>query len=561
MEAKELISLLDSAGTYIKRKIDYHRILFSEYELPPIQEEYFVRQCEKDPEFAEAVKRNVTDIFLDYIDGRIAKCSGDPKRNSNINFIFIGEQDSGKSTYLVAIYLYYRKKHKEYWDRDVDFVWTFNTAETLEAYTSVPDFTMIIQDEEDEMSGDGSRTTVKNEGNLIKRGRFTGISLLKACPELTVIPGCDYALLPFGFLKSGKKYLEKTGDPSKCEGRLLLYSKSRFKSSGYVPLGYIKVAMGNAIKFMDSQKYFELKRKSFNKIKESGGASGVDRKKRRAEREKWAEELLEVAVKNGWDGKAKKDLGLWLDYTENIPLPLPKGEYEKLIALVQTKFEKQHKTDDSNTESNIKRNINFNEEFNVDLHKVLDILEQKSIKNWTTQKRDLAIYRVMMDHPQYTNEQLVDLEELKAKFPNNYPTDQSTFTRIRSKVGGYISEEKGAEFELWLKAQYEKDPNVKKVIRDGGQSKPDLTVIYKDNRVCYVSCKCFLFKGRSKSIPLKKFAPELLAAQKDLKKGKVAECVAEIFNLHTKKQHYHKFSPEEILKFTRKSKERITIKP
>jgi len=561
MSSLDIYKQIENAAKYANSKIeiDWQRVLFEDWKMSPILEEYFIKLCEKNSSFAKAVQNNVTYRLKNYIKERVAKCSGDPEKNSNVNMIILGEQDSGKSTYATRIYLYYAEMHKEYWDREVNLKFTFKIPETLDAYSEVDNFTMIDQDEDDDLVGDGSRTIPKQLGNLIKRARFTGISLNICCPTLTNIPGCDYAIQPFGFGKEGLKLYQDTGDFSKTTGRAILYCKSRFRADKYEPLGYVEMRMSSAIQFMKDNNYYEMKKKSFNLLREDKGASGINKKKNAEDLNKYAEILMEKALEKGWDGISKKELDTWMDDT-NIPNITGKNK-EKLFNRTYRLNKKRKEAEAKVEKVENGKEFDTSNDFQVNVLEILSTLEKMEFKNWKFKERDITIYREMYTKPQLTNEQLIDHEELKAQFTDIYPTDQSVFTKIRSKLSGHISNLIGNEYELYRKAKYEKNPEIKKVVHDGRKGKADLTLYYKNNKIAKVSVKCFGFKGRSKSVKITKFAPEIEDTQKLLKKKKVVECFADIYNFYTKKLYKYPFSLEDINKFTRSSKKRILVKP
>jgi len=556
----EIYNKIEKATQYAKSKIiiDWQTVLFKDWKMSPILEEYFIKLCEKNPSFAKAVRNNVTYRLKDYIRECVEKCSGDPEKNTNVNLILLGEQNSGKSTYSIAIFLYYQKMHKEIWDRDVKNKFTFKTPETLEAYSEVEHFTMIDQDEDDDLVGDGSRTIPKQLGNLVKSARFTGISLSICCPTLTNIPGCDYALQPFGFGKEGDKLYRETGDFSKATGRAILYCKSRFNKEKYDVLGIVKMKMGSAIQYMKDNNYYELKKKNFYHLREDQGASGMDMKKNSENLKKYAEILKEKALEKGWDGISKKELDTWIDETD-IPNLTAKNK-EKLFNRTYRLNKKCKEAERENEKPSVKKEFDTSNDFQVNILEILSTLEKMDFKKWKFKERDIAIYKEMYTKPQLTNEQLIDHEELKTQFIDIYPSDQSVFTKIRAKLSGHISNVIGNEYELYRKAKYELNPEIKKVVHDGRKGKADLTLYYKNNKIALVSVKCFGFKGRSKSVKITKFAPEIEDTQKLLKKKKVVECFADIYNFYTKKLYKYSFSLEDIDKFTRSSKKTITIR-
>jgi hypothetical protein len=544
---EDLMDYLDGSKELLNRNVDWEKILFEEWEMTPIQEEYFINLCRRNPAFADAVTNDVSKRLTDYIEQRVKKCNGDPAKNSNVNFIFAGEQDSGKSTFMVALYLFYLKKHMEYWNRNVDFIWTFSIPETLDKYASSPHFTCIMQDEEDETEGEGKRISLNRLGNMIKRGRCSGISHFKASPALTEIKGCDYCILPFGFYKEGKqKYLEEN-DITDCWSRAILYAKSRLKAGGWDPLGCVFFFVGDAIKFMQSNEYISKKLNSFENLRERGGGTSSISQDQINNREIYAKELLKIAKKRGWNGTSKKALLTYIDYIENCSAPT--AEQEKIAQVAWDMKEKKEakrqkraaknshmsdkESDTSDTLSDTSKSVG---EFTWDEKKILDeILTDWNTKPKKDPKEDMA-------------KKIAIYSDIKAgikngaDFEKKYNVCGTRISQIRGDVVGAISEKLGHIYEKWLREKWLCEKRYREIYLDAASGKPDLICKTFSGKTHYVSIKCLDFSRNSFSLSYRECRPEIDAAQNDPE----SKVLIHVYNRHNK-QAYEKFVEDPII--------------
>lgn len=508
----EIEDLFRGSISYLSKRRHLKDDLFSDFRMSAIQEEYYTQLAEEDPRFEKAFMHDVTDVFKQYLDERIRVCREvGSQDNANVNLVIFGEQGSGKSTYAIAIYLAYRERHKQMHNREPKLYITFSDPQTLDKFSVAPPYAMIIQDETDKLKGVGSRGVMDQLGNLIKRARFSGISLIKLSPELEEIPGCDYSLLTAGYYKEGfEKYL-KTGDPSDCYSRAILLTRSRMKQNKWKPLGYVILSVGNAIKFMKEANYIEMKKKSWEEIRENLGGQSASTSLKKEKLQEYADKLYETAIAAGWSG-AKKDLAAYLSLAD---LPVSTAESKTIVLLAYNRYKKEHeKQDDSNIEE-----INLESEFSLDMDSVLDEIKRRTKSS--TIERDIDIYRSSRD-PTITGDMIA----------KKYGISASRISQIIKRMRGKISQILGERFEKIYEKQLEKEFD--RVIHRGGIGEPDFEC-YDDLGVVFVSVKCYDISRSSYTISYEESRAEITAAQKVVKNGGTARVRLDVFDVNTGK--------------------------
>jgi ABC-type oligopeptide transport system ATPase subunit len=532
----DLLDALSDSSMFLGKNVNWREILFNDWEISPLQELYFVQQCEKDPAFADAVTNDVTEDLVAYIDFRIRK-------HANVNLIYVGEPGSGKSTFACMIYLYLRDRYLEMRNIDLgDWILTFDSPSTLDAYSKLDTCRQIFQDEDDDLQGANSRTILDKLGNLIKRVRAWEINLSICCPELTTIPGCQYALVPFGFNKTGAKHFEETGDPSECGARALLYVKDKLRRDKYSLQGCVFMQVGRAITYMQKTGYHEAKKKSFENLKENHGGAGAYTDAQTKDMGKYAKKLIRIAIKHGWDGSSKKALDTYIIYTKTHPST---DELKKIIQIAMDEF-KLHKdrylkkkTAASNaTDPNLDLPTG---EF--DAEKLIpEILTEIKTENTVSDnvERDVEIYANLRLGTKNSTDYIKSLR-----------LSGTRITQIRSTITGEVCRKLGLIYEKYVYKQYLDAKQYDLVEHAGGESEWDirLTKNNKDGKILsriYISVKCMEIPRGSQSIYYKKFKPEIEAAQADYKNEIKTLVKAHVYNLWDKKI-YEKTLENEII--------------
>lgn len=525
VEYDELVDAMNNTQAFLKKKNDWEEILFREWEMSPLQQLFYVNLAENDDAFADAVTNDVSKEFTEYIKYRIVT-------HANVNVILVGEQGSGKSTFGATIFLYTKKQTQILRQIDLGH-WhlTFTTAETLDAYNKLERSAMIFQDEDDELQGQGSRSIISKLGNIIKRVRAWEIGLLICCPVLTTIPGCDYAILPFGFHRAGAEHFRNTGDPSKCYARALLYVKSKFQRDQYKLQGCVFFFTGDAIKYMVESGYHEAKKASFEKVKKNYGGSGAYTAVAIKNLKEQAKQLAKVAIKLKWDGKTKKDLETYLLETEIRPTV---DELKHIKKYAIQYFEKYQARKEKRKGNNKKPAADANappvKEFLYDLEPILEAyLKEAQSKD---PAREVEIYRASLD-PLKKGEYFV-----KA-----FKISPARVTQLKEKVAGFINRKKGHLYEAFdlprLQSLYDT------VIHDGGIGKPDFLCQKGDDYVLY-SHKCLAVSRGSLSISYGECKPEIEEAQKLAKLGKKVSVILRVYNEEEKAAIEHQI-PQSII--------------
>lgn len=534
-------------------KYDDHGLNLDRWEIPAFMAEFLKTEIEHNAAFRDALEKELTETFYNAIAEEVRDCKGPGLENANFNCILAGKQKNGKSTILTAIYIIWRDLQLKLNHIYSEIKWTFQTTETLEQFAKVADFTMLCQDEDDDLEGPDSTTIKKRMGNLIERGRASGISLCIASPTMAYIPGCDYALLPMGKDRLGIQ-LAKTGDFSHCFSRVMIYHKNPLSSTQtYVPLGTAIIPVGEAIQFMKEQNYFGKKMESFRLLQEQMGAAGVSREIMLRKNKPYILELIAAAQERFPMGVTKEGLKGLIWETK-----IPRMKDEDFIIKMAYFWMKEGKPDEPKPErKEIERSIV--KTFQFDLDTAIDCVMINPPENVprTTLYRNLQIFRTMKENPNITNQDWLD-HPMKEKF-SDWPTDQASFTKIARSASGYIGAAMGEYYEKYVESDEAQNSDVKKVIRDGRKNQPDIIAIQKDGCVRYISCKCFGWKGRTMTIPYDKFAPELEFAKKDLAGGNAAFCEARIFNILTNEEFRHQFNFSEVKAFRRGGKKSLTI--
>lgn len=525
---------------------------FQKWDIPAFMRLYLKQKAESSEKFKQALKTDATATFFEAVREEVRDCRGVGKENANFNCVLIGKQKGGKSTVATAIFLIWKYEHSKVNDFQITFQWTFQSVETLDVFSKVPPFTMILQDEDDALEGEGSITMKNRLGNLIERGRASGVCLIISSPSLARIPGCDYAIMPIGKNKFGQM-LAKKGDYSQCETFCILYHKDPLSPDGFTPLGFVILPVGNAIQLMKDSNYFELKMKSFDRLRDQLGASGVPRPVVLKQNRKYIEKLMQYAKERLPSALkiTKKDLQGLIWETD-----IPRTNEEDFIVKMAEFWLRRDALKDKKKQSESLLTNRFEFDLDSAVHRLL--LNVPDRTDPQVFFRNVMIYKEMMLHPEITNEGWID-HPMRNEFPA-WPQDQSAFSKIRQSIAGYISILLGDDYAESVAEEESVLPHVAKAFSDGRKGEPDVVVLNRDGSVKYISCKCGSWKGRNKSYKYDDFAPELLAAQNDLNQGKVAMTEVRIYNLLEKIEFRHEFPMTEVRGFSRGDDRSLVVK-
>ena len=523
----DILDQMEQLDDAMRVKADWQKILFTEWEMSPLQELYFTHLAETDAEFANAVTNDVSDEFKAYIKHRIL-------RHANCNIIYVGEQGCGKSTFSAATFLYSKGQYKELAKIDVGhWFLTFTTAETLDAYSKIQSRAYIFQDEDDDLQGPGSRSIIKNLGNIVKRVRAWEISLFICCPTLTVIPGCDYALMPFGFYKKGVERLLKTGDSSDCWARALLYVKSKMHRDNYQLQGCVFFFTGDAIEYMKQTKYHEAKAASYEKIKKNQGGSGAYSAGQREKLEEQAKVILKMALKNSWDGVNLKRLETVIELHTDIR---PTGdELKHLKVLVSELYEKKKKKLAKAQKTQAAEAATITDpdaDFTWDDTAIFAEIKAESKSDEID--RNIEIFKAIISGTANQED-----------FVKKHKLSPERIKQIRKEMEGKYSEKIGHLYEQYLGPKLKIQLGADSVEVLGGVGEPDIILKFGE-ATHYISVKCLNFGRNGYSLSYKECRPEIEAAQKDRKDGKVAQASIHVRNLFNK-QVYEKWVESEII--------------
>jgi hypothetical protein len=502
--------------------------------------------------YKHAFNKDLSREFKEYIKYRVGKCKDIREEdNANVNILIFGEQYSGKSTYAYAIFLLYKEYHKRFHNRDVELILTFNDAQTLDAYATAKKFTMILQDETDELKGPNSQLTTEQEKNIIRRARFSGISLIKLCPDLTEIAGCDYALLPMGFHIEGSKHFAETGNPKECYARALLYLRSRLHKK-FEPRALVYFKSADAINYMKSTKYIDAKKQSWDEIKENRGGQGANTKESTNKLKAYAQRLFKFAISEGWNGRSKKILKTYLNIIDP-PIPCGSGEIEDLLNITYGEFMKGKsihtvKSEDEEGEDDLSLQV---PEKDLNLKEIEENLLQKKEKNARSEmeKLKISVYRQVRNSAKSFDE-----------IGKPLGISAQTISNYNKEIEGALNDEIGHKYEIYYFNTHKHLYHYSKHYGRHNTGKPDC-VFYglEDNDDTYYiySIKCLNFCRTSHLLFYTKIKAEIEFAKKLIKYvDKPVIVRVHVYNRYTDRIEEFDIEPEVIqkLKFERYSK-------
>jgi len=240
-------------------------------------------------DFFNAIRRDITSELNKHIDNVI-------KMDMNLLCEVNGKGGEGKSMILVYIAKKIKDaqiKYNKYPDALVRF--THDIEGSRKAIHFHPNGLTIIQDEYNELIGESSQTTQTEFNNLVRSMRFTQKSLIISNIDYIYVKGIHFVLETFGFFD---KFFKQQSEENMKTACLVRYIDDNHPSK-VLYLGIAKVDVGEVL-----QKYrqsLEFKQKNWDELEKHGGARGTTMDKE--QRLRYAEVLLAIANRGGWNGK------------------------------------------------------------------------------------------------------------------------------------------------------------------------------------------------------------------------------------------------------------------
>jgi len=399
-----------------------------------------------------------------------------------------------------------------------------------------------IQDENNEISGSGSRSFKTAFKNIIKAFRVKQKNYILATPDFTYVPNLHFILIPFGFKKDKPE--------AEWETRVLIrYIDPEKKSLRAIYLGYANLNIGSIIELLDL--YDLAKMEALEQLEDSGGFESGSLTEEQKERDIGV--LYNYAKENNYSGKSKQELKDWLIFDLNINADTDYTKY--LVNTVYRKINEEKNKEEEAEVNNRKELLNQiygieeKEIFDIPIEKILDNFDYENSK-WRNIERDIEIFKLMKAGKTY--------QKIREKLEISLSDPQ--LSAVKKKYDGYIAKERGELYEIYRANELRKDPEYKEweVIRNGERGEPDIICISPDKTLLKViSCKCFELHKSSFSIKIKKFNPEIEYGLKNHNKYNKVQVFADIFD-HVNKKLYRKeikyLKPQESIKIHKEIK-------
>lgn len=516
--------------TKVIKKLD----LWTDWKTKPGRRLMFEKQIKTDEQFADACGDDLTDEFQKTIEYAI-------ENDENLICMLEAPQGEGKSKIAQKVMVEWVRTFYKIKQKRVHYHFTFNQAETQNLLAKLQDGDIICQDEDTKLIGRGASTSENELQNLIETMRFTQKSIIICSPKITLLPGMNLLLRPFGKFK----YYDETHKQNDMKTRVLWYQLREDPGHGikFIPLGYIIMALGDT-KLIEKS-YLEFKRKNYRKLERNKGGSTSQSKEELKRWQKEAKRILKVALKDGWpsnsDQPSKKDLSRYIMQLEiscsNQQEDFLKGEVVRYYRKGLFQQKKVLKTDESSTPLE-KRPI-----FEVNLEEIITEIKRDRAKD-PNLERDLEIYYASKD-PLRTAEKLIE----------TYNISPQRISQVKRSMEGAVNEKIGNRFELflfpYLKEIYDRVEHL------GGVGKSDF-ICWKDKQMIIYSIKCYKFSRKSYSLPYSESKAELDYARKNKDQFPIVICY--LFNLENQKIYEHVFDSKIIQINTPYTSRNISLK-
>jgi len=407
---------------------------------------------------------------------------------------------------------------------EIDMTYSTDFSGSKNNFTKLLPGGCNLQDENNELSGSGSRTFAKAFKNIIKAFRVKQKNYILATPDFAYVPNLHFILTPLGFAKD--KPMEQWQTRA-----LVRYIDPEKKTLKALYLGYALLDIGSIVHLLDV--YDVAKLEALEHLEDSGGIQSGSLTEDQKSRDK--KKLFDYAKNKDYDGKSKKVLKNWLIFDLNMDTDVDYMNY--LIDEVFNEFNKEK--DETKKADQIKLQEHNRLKYKIDDQNVFDIPYEKILEdfdientNWRNVERDIEIFKLKKGGLTY--------QQIRDKL--NIELSDPQFSAIKKKYDGYISDVRGEMYEIHKANKLRENPEYKdwEVIRNGAKGEPDVYAISSDKTILEVySCKCFEISKNSLSIPMKKFSPEIDFALKNHNKYNKIFVFADIFD-HLNKKPYQK---------------------
>lgn len=448
---------------------------------------------------AYAIKRDITSTLETHLKQIVVE-------NRNLICMNTGKPGLGKSVISLCLYDYLKRYFWHYREKKIFPSYAFNFDESKKKIKRVNAGDVVIQDEFNELSGEGARSIKTAFMNLVRSFRYTQKSFILNNVDYFYIAGLNLVISPIGH---DERYY-KTKNPKYMRTKALIrYIDDTQQNKRPQYLGYVWLDVNRCSYLFED--YEKAKHRNYKKLEKSGGmkTGGLDMK----QFEKEVKLLLDFAKEQNWNGKSKKRLKFFLrrladrgkvSYDTNKRMYLIDEAY---IEYHKKKEKKRLAQKDKKKEKEEELQLKIDEKdvFHVEYEDILETITNETT-NWKKIERDKEIFRGLKDGM------------MGKTLAKKHGISQAQVSIIKNKINGYINKKRGELYEIFHESQLKQRKEYEgwEIIRDGSIGKPDIYAISPDRKILQVfSIKCYNLERDSYSIPIKECKPEIEYAKEN----------------------------------------------
>jgi len=261
---------------------------FKDFFMNPLDEIHYNKLFSTDKRFRAAMNNDITADVARQLEFAV-------KIGSNQIIQINSLPNSGKSLLAQAVGNKLREYVVQYKEEDPEVYITFDTGETVITIEKMKDREICIQDEIENIEGEGAKAIIQRINNLLRTIRATQKFFIFCSPTYEPFDAVNFILEPIG---KYRKFLIDDS-PENMITRAMVYYCTR--KHELVPMGIVYFSLAAVINTKAYKKYLKRKMKNIKQLQEHKGFRGVlyDEDSVR----KYARELYEYAMKQSWNGK------------------------------------------------------------------------------------------------------------------------------------------------------------------------------------------------------------------------------------------------------------------
>jgi hypothetical protein len=307
----------------VEQETNYSDYFSNLWDMPVAAKKYFNQLFNRSDELSLAMDP-VNDMTVEIIEDLIYAVENESNQIIQIN----AEPNEGKSLLAQAIGLIWLKLQKDFNDLDIKIWFSVDYADTIKKIALMKDGDLLIQDEVTTLAGTDSIQVLRDLNNILKTMRQSQRSVIFCTPKRVQFSVTNLILEPIGKSTKYDRKLKNYGD---MKTRALVSYPRNGKDN---PIGHIILTTGWAIGHPALSGYLDRKVENIHKMIDNLGRTRVDVDTER--RDKQVQELYDLAIKGGWDGK-KINL---LEYYDNSGA-IANNEGKKIIMSMCVKLFKR----------------------------------------------------------------------------------------------------------------------------------------------------------------------------------------------------------------------------